>query len=179
MAAALEHVHRLTVADYLRLAADDPHGDWDRTELIEGVIYDVSPESALHASAVRHLFLALMRALPEHEVFNSGSVVIGPDSLWDPDVYVLSPATPRDGTYWAATDVELVAEVPLTTRTTDLGAKAKGYAAAGIPQYWVLAPRPGGSLLRHRQPVGTGYEVVERFELPGGYTDLDVTALLA
>jgi Uma2 family endonuclease len=124
------------------------------------------------------LFDAFRAVLPDHVVMPAGSVVIGRYSMWDPDVYVLSPEMPADRTYARAADVTLVAEVSPTTRVTDLGAKSRGYAQAGIPQYWVLEPQAGGGLIRHRQPAGDRYEVVDRFDLPGGFASLDVATAL-
>jgi Uma2 family endonuclease len=179
MAVLADFLHRLTVPDYLRLVADAADDSLERTELVEGVLYDMSPESLLHARGVKFLYDALQAALPDHAVMPSGSVVIGRHSMWDPDVYVLAPDAPLDRHYALATDVVLVAEVSLTTRITDLGAKSRGYAQAGIAQYWVLEPQPGGCLLRHRQPAGDRFTVVDRFDLPGGFADLDVPAMLA
>jgi Uma2 family endonuclease len=91
------------------------------------------------------------------------------------------PFSPTTSTrdYPLASNVVLVAEVSLTTRITDLGAKFRGYARAGIPQYWVLEPQPRGRLIRHRQPTGDRYELVDRFDLPNGFASLDVTAVLS
>ena len=46
--------------------------------------------------------------------------------------------------------LKLVVEVSVTTQARDLGPKLRAYAAAGVPQYWVVDPRPeAGYLLRH------------------------------
>jgi Uma2 family endonuclease len=177
MALAEGRLHRFTVEDYLRLAAGTDTGRWDRTELVEGIVYDMSPESSLHAKAVRALFQALTKALPDHDVYNTGSIEIDEGSLWEPDIYALRPGV-KDRQYPLGSDVGLVVEVGLTTLAGDLNAKYRGYADCGIPDYWVLAPEIGGYLLRHRKPAGDRYETVERIELPGGYADLDVAGLL-
>jgi hypothetical protein len=176
-----DQVHRLTVAEYEHLvAAAEAAGEfgWDRTELVEGVVYDVSPESSLHTDAVHDLYEALKAAFPAQLVRMGGSVEIDGASLWKPDVYVLAQGTTRDRKYPLGSDVELAIEVSLTSLSRDLGPKFRRYAAAGIAEYWVLLPQPGGYVLRHRDPSGLGYHTVERIELPDGYTKLDVAALL-
>jgi Uma2 family endonuclease len=179
MAVLADHVHRFSVGDYLRLVEEGDAARWESTELVEGVIYDRSQESALHAKAVHHLLRGLEAALPDRHVFIAGSVELGPDSLWNPDVYVLREGAPDDRTYPLGSDVELVVEVAFSTLPVDLGIKYRGYAAAGIAQYWVVVPQTGGYVLRHRRPAGDRYELVERFELPGGYETLGVAELLA
>jgi Uma2 family endonuclease len=176
-----DQVHRLTVEEFEHLyfaaqAAEEP--GWDRVELVEGVVYEVCPQSSVHARAVHALLAGFQAALPDHTVMIAGSVRINDVSLWDPDVYVLAPAAIAERKYPLSSEVELAVEVSLTSLDRDLGPKYRCYAAAGIAEYWVLLPQEGGYLLRHRDPAELGYRSIERLELPGGYADLDVTKLL-
>jgi hypothetical protein len=51
MVIATDDIHRFTVDEYLALVGPgDPR--WDHTELIEGFVYDRSPEHVLHARTV-------------------------------------------------------------------------------------------------------------------------------
>jgi Uma2 family endonuclease len=173
-----ERLHRFTVDEYLRLVSEGSGGAGP-TELVDGGIYDVSPEWPLHTRAVVFVLGALCEARPDREVRAAGSVEIGPHSLWSPDVYMLGPDAPAgERRYPVGAEVELTVEVSAPSHGGDLTAKYRGYAAAGIAEYWMLVPEPAGFLLRHRQPLGEGYELVDRFELPGGYATLDVAALL-
>jgi Uma2 family endonuclease len=182
MAVLSDHLHRLTVEDYLRLVGDDGTGRWERTELVEGLVYDRSPESALHAHTVMTLLSALAAARPDRRVLNAGSVEVGPRSLWNPDVYVLRPGTsypPVDRQYPLADDVELAVEVSVTSLSGDTTVKCRAYAAAGLPEYWIVVPQPGGYVERFGDPETDRYRTIDRFELPAGYADLDVAVLLA
>lgn len=176
MASIADRVHRLSVEEYLRLAVGNP--EWGRTELIEGVVYDVTPESALHADAVHAVRQALEMAFPEHRVRDVGSVRLADDSLWEPDVYVAPHVVPLPQ-YPTASDLRLVVEVSISSLRQDLDQKSPAYAANGVPEYWVLVPDVGGYLVRHTRPGADGYGSMQRVEMPGGYGDLDVRSVLA
>jgi len=53
--------------------------------------------------------------------------------------------------------VALVIEVSDTTLDTDLGRKADLYAAAGVPEYWVIDLNEARALL-HMNPLDHGYD---------------------
>lgn len=62
----------------------------------------------------------------------------------------------------------------------DVGAGRNPYAKAGVPEVWLIDPRPGvGELVRHRDPEGASYRTVDRFVIGEDARDLDVTAILA
>ena len=174
MAIIVEQVHRLTVDEYLRVAEGDPA--WDGTELIEGVVYDVTPESALHAEAVNTVRRLLEDVFPQQRVRDVGSVRLADDSLWNPDVYVAPAAAPLPK-YPSAADLRLVVEVSVNSYRRDIDAKARGYAASIVPEYWLLVPDVGGHLLRHTKPDGARYTSVERVEFPRGFEQLNVGTL--
>ena len=77
----------------------------------------------------------------------------------------------------------LVVEVASTSRSRDLG-KASVYAAAGVPEYWIVDV-DRDEVLVHREPRDAAYASVERF-VPGDtitplidVPPVDVAALLA
>jgi hypothetical protein len=76
-------IHRVTVDEYIRIVRDF---GWESTELVEGVVYDVTPEYSRHMGTVMHLFRLLDAWFPENATCNTGTVRIGPLSLFDPDV---------------------------------------------------------------------------------------------
>lgn len=57
----------------------------------------------------------------------------------------------------------LVVEVSVSSRRVDLGTKTAIYAAAGIPECWVLDVE-GRALLVHTQPVDGSYTVLIRHD---------------
>ena len=140
------------------------------TELIDGVIYHVSPKSFLHGSTVLWLGAQLETLYPGRAA--TDVTVEFPSSRWDPDIVVVREGATIEGTYLWPEQLDLVVEVSVTSQARDLGPKLRDYARAGIPRYWVVQPEKDGFMLRHQNPQGEAYGTVERLELPNGYRDL-------
>ena len=67
----------------------------------------------------------------------------------------------------------------MTTQLHDRGPKLIAYAKGGIPEVWLIDPRPGeGELLHYRDPEGASYRTVDRFDVGEDPRDLDVTTVL-
>jgi len=168
----------MTVGEYVRIVRDL---GWDSTELIEGVVYDVTPEYNRHADTVMDLLDELRYAFPDDVVRIVGSMHVSGISMFDPDVYVIDGSFARDPD-WAipAVAVKLVVEVSVTTQAHDRGPKLIAYAKAGVPGVWLIDPRRGvGELVRHRDPEGASYATVERFDVGENASGLDVAEILA
>ncbi len=75
--AVAQEIHRMTVDEYVRIVRDF---GWESTELVGGVVYDVSPEFDRHAGTVMDVLHKLHAALPDDVVRNTGSVHVGPIS---------------------------------------------------------------------------------------------------
>jgi len=167
-------IHRMSIEEYEQFVADR---DLDDVELIDGVVYDVSTEFDLHASTVGVLFPLLHERFPGRKVLPAGSVRIDERSLWNPDVYVLDVKPDFDFPRYAdAAHVLLAVEVSLTTWSHDTGIKLAAYARNGIPEYWVVDPRPGGRIVRYRDPQPAAdpptYASIVTVALPDGRRSL-------
>jgi hypothetical protein len=126
--------HRFTVAQYMAL--DIP----ERTELLAGVIYDVSPRNEPHRHAVRQLHRLLVKGLVESEyVVQSQDAVAVPD--WrgvdapEVDVAVLRGRTFDPGP--TSNDAAVLIEVSHTTYAVDRRYKIPLYVNAGAPA-WIV-----------------------------------------
>jgi Uma2 family endonuclease len=175
--AVAQEIHRMTVDEYVRIVRDF---GWESTELVEGVVYDVTPELNRHAGTVMDLLDKIRIAFPDDVVRNVGSVHISPTSMFDPDVYVIDGSFVGDPD-WAipASAVKLVVEVSVTTQAHDRGPKLIAYAKAGLPEVWLIDPRPGvAELVRHRDPEGASYRTVDRFDVGENAEGLDATVIL-
>ena len=74
-------IHRMTVDEYIRTVHDL---GWTSTELIEGVVYDVTPEFDRHAGTVMTVLHQLEDAFPHDVVRVVGSVQVSPTSSTAP-----------------------------------------------------------------------------------------------
>lgn len=161
---SVEFTRRLfTVDDYYRMAAGVFAED-ERVELIEGEIIEMSPAGSRHAGCVIKLNALL------HERKEDSPIIIGvhnPVRLNDgtepqPDIAVLRW---RDDYYVGAhptpADVLLVIEVADSSLVLDLGMKAKSYARAGIPEYWVFDLVKNETVF-HAHPENGVYKEVRR-----------------
>lgn len=147
--------YRLTVEDYLRLAADGTFGD-RRTELIEGDIWIMSPAYARHARIQGALALAVGFALgrdTELRLLIAPSIRLSDDTMPEPDLVVATDH--RDGVLPGA-KVRLAIEVADSTLSADLTLKQALYARAEIPEYWVVDVK-GAVIHQLWQPSGEEY----------------------
>lgn len=130
--------YRLRIEDYLGLSQSGSFGA-ARTELIEGDIIVTAPEYRRHAFAREELTYRLRRALDAlaSPYFpTSGSISLGEHDMPQPDI-VLTREPRGDGPIPLGS-IGLLVEIASSTLDDDLGVKAKLYASAAIPEYWVV-----------------------------------------
>ncbi len=152
--------YRLTVDDYLRLAADGTFGD-RRTELIEGDIWIMSPAHTPHARIQGALALAIGQALACRTgpmLLIAPSVRLSDETMPEPDLVLASDH--RDGVLPGA-KVQLAVEIADSTLATDLTLKQTLYARAGIAEYWVVDVR-GAVIHQMSAPSGDAYAEVRK-----------------
>lgn len=107
----------------------------EHVELLEGVIVRMSPHGPDHDDAVTRLTRRLVQALGDRAEVRPQCAFATADSEPEPDVAVVPP-----GPYHAAhpSQAILVIEVARSSLAKDRGPKARIYAAAGVPEYWVV-----------------------------------------
>lgn len=133
----------------------------ERTELIDGEIYVVSPSGPLHASAqVTLTRIIMLRLADRFVVWPDNAVRFGARSVVQPDVALLRP---EPGTYChrlpEAADVLLAVEVADTSLAHDRRLKLPLYARHGVPEVWLVS-LPERRLEVHRDPNGPRYRDV-------------------
>lgn len=132
----------------------------ERLELIHGQVVRMSPIGSLHAKVVNRLNKRLSQRL-----FQAGQsdliisvqnpVQLREDSEPEPDLALLaSEGSP--GQHPTPDDILLIVEVADTSLEHDRDTKLPLYAAAGIPEYWLvnLSDRSVGV---YREPDGNSY----------------------
>ena len=174
---------RLSVEDYALLDRSGAFVDVGNTELIDGVVYTVSPQHRPHGFAKDEIAFALRLALkglhtPWH-VATEQSVVFDDRNEPQPDIILTSE--PRGDGPIPGSSVALVVEVSATTAGYDLTEKVRLYASSGVPEYWVAdikAERmyrlssPEENRYAQRSEISFG-EVVQAVTIPGLAIDTD------
>jgi Uma2 family endonuclease len=175
-------VRLITRREYEALGAQGFFDD-EKVELLDGRIVLAADEGPDHAAVYRRLNRLLVEAIPadEGEVGVGNPLAISDLSLPQPDLMVIRPSE----TYRQAhpTRASLLLEVAHTSRGRDLGFKAVLYAAAGVPDYWVV-DLARDEIVVHREPAGRSFGsvtrhrdgVVQALHHPG--VRVDVPALL-
>ncbi|MFJ2740261.1 Uma2 family endonuclease [Streptomyces sp. NPDC087440] len=124
-----------TADDLDRLPNLPPH-----TELIDGSLVFMSPQTRFHSRVMRLLENALMEQAPEHlEAVRELTVRLNDRNRPEPDIVVV-PVDADTGpgqTWFTPEDVVLAVEVvSAESAERDRETKPRKYAAAGIPHFW-------------------------------------------
>ena len=146
--------HRLTFDEFVRLGELGiyPH----RSELVDGIVYDLSPKGDAHYRAQTEILRQLIARDPEGERYTAGpepTLKVDERNGPMPDVLV----TPAGEQIFGAT-AGLVIEIADSSLAYDRGRKRERYAKANVGEYWVVDLRN---------------ERVERF-LPSGATTASI-----
>jgi Uma2 family endonuclease len=128
----------------------------ERVELIEGVIYEMSPLNAEHSYVIQALRRLIGRPVGARAIpLSAQPLAMGQLSLPEPD-FALVP----EGDYRHAhpNSAFLVVEVSPSdeARSKALGRLPTVYARGGVPDYWVVDLR-GRRVVVHRVPDGDTY----------------------
>lgn len=160
--------HRISVADYHRMAEVGLLAPDARVELIDGEIIDMAPIGNLHLSTVMHLDDLLHEAVGRRgSVLCQSSIRLGNDSEPQPDLALLKPRADyyRDS-HPTAADTLLVIEVSDSTWRYDRTVKVPFYARQGIPEVWVFN-LPRSTVHFFRGLAGGRYADESETESPG------------
>ena len=149
---------KFTVAEYYRMAEEGILQPAERVELIDGVIFVMPPIGIPHAAGVRRIERVLHQALGAAATISIQNPLRLDDySDPEPDIAILRF---REDDYATAhpgpADTLLVMEVSDSSLAFDLEVKSRRYAAAGIPEMWVMN-LPGDCIDRLDLPMPAGY----------------------
>jgi Uma2 family endonuclease len=129
---------RYTAERYFALVEEGVLRPDDRVELLEGVIVSMAPQGPPHAYVIMRLHRILFETIGTRAAIRGQMpFVAGPYSVPEPDIAVVPGP---ESAYLAAhpTTAHLVVEVAETSTIQDRLTKAAIYAAAGVPQYWLV-----------------------------------------
>jgi Uma2 family endonuclease len=151
-------LHRFSLEEYHRLIESGAFDEDTRMELIDGLLVDMSPKTAPHENAIAWLnqLLVLSVDLDRFEVRVSAALTTG-TSEPEPDIIAIERDAPRP--YHPGT-AALIIEVAVSSQRRDLRHKPPIYAAAGVPDYWVV-DLDAGCVVIHGSPRDGAYELTE------------------
>jgi Uma2 family endonuclease len=154
--------------------------DFNRHELIEGVLIMVPPPGNAHQNSEGNANMALARALIAagldkiYRVQTGGGYIIGDLNHLGPDLMVLrKPDGPKT---WTSQDVVVMIEISSSSLRKDLGQKARLYASVGIAEYWVLDV-VNKALIVHTEPAENRYDNIRTLRAPDSVNALLEPAL--
>lgn len=154
---------RLWTADeYERLAGAGILTEDERIELIEGEIITMSPTGSSHAGCLNRLVALLSTSTGGSAIVAAQNPVrLNDDSEPQPDVALLRPRPDFYATsHPRSEDILLLVEVADTSMTYDQGVKRPLYAAAGVPEVWIVA-LPETRVYVCRRPTAGRYADVQ------------------
>jgi Uma2 family endonuclease len=176
LANATFHLSRLTVDQYHRMIQSGILPEGEPIELIEGYLVQKMSWGTPHDEALDSLDEFLLPLVPAGWYARSQRAISLADSEPEPDyVVVRGPRARNRGHHPYAADVGLVIEISDSSLKYDRFDKARVYARAAIPAYWVVNvvdkvvevfTRPSGATgapgyAQHDEyPVGTAVPVV-------------------
>ncbi|AVH56929.1 MULTISPECIES: Uma2 family endonuclease [Streptomyces] len=124
-----------TADDLDRIPGLPPH-----TELIDGSLVFMSPQTAFHGRCMRLLESTLLAQAPDHlDVMREMTVKLDAKNRPEPDVLVfpVEANTGPNQTWYKPEDILLAVEVvSLDSRERDREVKPRKYAEAGVPHFW-------------------------------------------
>ncbi|HVY66785.1 MAG TPA: Uma2 family endonuclease [Gammaproteobacteria bacterium] len=158
--------HRLSVADYYRMAEVGILRPDERVELIDGEIIDMAPIGSRHNATVTRLATILHKAVGDKAIVQTrGSVSLGAYSEPEPDIAVLHP---RADFYWSAhpraAEIQLIVEVAESSLRFDRDVKLPLYARHNVGETW-LVDVDSRRVIRHRKPAQGKYTWVDEPDL--------------
>jgi Uma2 family endonuclease len=150
-------VRPLRRVEYDLLVEQGVFGEDERIQLLDGELVQMSPQKSPHARMVEALTERLVPALVgTARVLVQLPFAAGEHSEPEPDLAVVPIDEPRDRHPQRALHVIEVADA---TVRLDLGRKARIYAAAGVPEYWVIDLQ-AAVVHVHTDPTADGYASV-------------------
>jgi Uma2 family endonuclease len=180
---AVQPVHyRFSVDEYERMGTAGILERDSRVELIDGEIVEMTPIGSRHAACVKRLNSLLVAALGDRAVVGvQDPVVLDEHSEPQPDISVLVPQQDYYETeHPRPSDILLVVEVADTSLAFDRNVKLPVYAAAGVPEVW-LVDLVSGNVETHTEPSGSGYATVTVLSrgdtvTPAAFPDLTIAS---
>lgn len=128
-----------TVEQYHELIDKGVFTPDDKVELLDGWIVEKMPQNTPHASTIRKLRKALSRVLPRDWDLDIQSPITLLTSEPEPDIAIVTASPDEyESNHPGPDNIGVIIEVADTSIVKDRVEKARIYAEAGIPEYWIV-----------------------------------------
>jgi Uma2 family endonuclease len=154
------------------------HTEFERYELFDGELIDKMGKNRPHVRCVSRLVAELRRLFGEEFVEQEAPINLRPvdDEFYrpEPDAMVLNrPSSEFENVDPGPEHIVLAVEIADSTLRFDLSLKARAYARAGIPEYWVVDVT-GKRVIVHRQTIEGRYTLVQAYRLGEAITPVSL-----
>ena len=151
------HQHQITVSEYFSIG--ELH---NKTELINGVIYDMVPPGPNHSYVVGEIAKFLIMNLHDEIIRQEQPVQLLSNNVPQPDIAILKHSeTGYKISHPEAKDVIALIEVSDSTLSYDSTDKMRLYAQAGIPLYFIV-DLTKKTILKHTELDKKGYKRIQK-----------------
>ena len=116
--------------------------DYQKSELIDGVVYNMSPASIKHIRIQRRLSIIIGNFLrgKRCEVFSEAEVRLDENNKFIPDLCIICTPSQVKTSYIEGAPDFVVEILSRSTRKKDLFIKLDKYRNAGVREFWVVDP---------------------------------------
>lgn len=154
----LSKLHLWTIEDYHRMIDAEILTGEDKVELLEGLIIKTSPQQPLQASTIQRVCDYIWELLRNKaDIRVRAPVTLAPNSEPEPDIAVVRINNERYfTTYPTPNDIYWLVEVADQSLDKDCEIKARVYANANIPEYWVVDAK-SQQVYVFREPIKDKY----------------------
>jgi len=171
---------RFTVDEYLKMVETGILNEDDRVELLDGDIVTMTPPGPDHNAPTGILNRLLVLGVGSRAVVMPGPTLrLSKLSAPEPDFVLLRP-DPRNyrDRYAEPGDVLLLVEISDSSLRRDREVKLPLYAAAGIPEYWIVDVQ-NETVRLYKDPAGSSFTSVRNFRRgemvsPSAFPDLRI-----
>ena len=166
---SLMHLRPTSVVEFQRMFHSGVFGDDEQLELLDGWIVKKRPHTPCHSVAIELANEAVRPYLPKGWRCRIRMTILTTTSLPDPDLAIVFGDLSAHQDRWPnPSETTLIIEVSDSTLAQDRKVKARVYAHASIPCYWI-ANLIDGQLEVHSEPSGPsqtpGYAKVEILQM--------------
>ncbi len=149
-------VRRFTVDEYHQMIQAGILGENDNVELLEGWIVPKMPRNPVHDALISWVHNRVLAPRLRGWFCRGQSAIITPDSEPEPDLAVIR-GSERDylSRHPGPADTALAVEVADSSLARDRSIKARLYASAGVPLYWIIN-LVDDQIEVYTQPTGPG-----------------------